>query len=505
MLARAHTFAIDGVHARRVCVELDIRSGLPTFNVVGLSNRVVRDARERVRAAILNAGYDFPRLRVTANLAPANLEKSGPTFDLAIACAVLAASDQIAAPRLTHTALFAELSLSGELRACRGALAAAEAAAGARLHGLVVAAANAAEAAQVERLPVVGARTLREVAALLSGEGRLPHRVRAQPRRPSAPTGAVPDLADVRGQAQAIEALTIAAAGGHHVLMSGPPGVGKTMLARRLPSILPPLERAEAIEVTKIHSVAGAHIGGGLVQRRPFRAPHHTISAAGLIGGGPNARPGEAVLAHRGVLFLDELSEFSRAALEGLRQPLEDNMVAIVRRQHTAVYPTRFMLVAAANPCPCGYAGEEGRCRCRPTEVATYRRKLSGPLLDRLELLGQLRRPTAGELRAPASTCSAVVAKHVWRARQHQRHRLRGTSASCNAELDLALLNSHGRICAAAQRRLSEAYDRGSISARGHVRVMRVARTVADLDDSAEVKEPHVLLALSLHPEGRLM
>jgi magnesium chelatase family protein len=279
--------------------------------------------------------------------------------------------------------------------------------------------------------------------------------------------------------------------------------VGKTMLARRLPSLLPPLPRSESLEVTKIHGIAGEHQGGGLMTRRPFRAPHHSISPVGLVGGGPLALPGEAVLAHHGVLFLDELSEFSRPTLEALRMPLEGGRVAIVRRQRTAVYPTRFMLVAAMNPCPCGYAGDAGdRCRCTGAELARHRSRLSGPVLDRIDLFVRVTRPTPAELRGPAHTSSHVVRARVLEARVRQAARLRGTGATCNGDLDLSLLRSHAGLDARADEALQRAYERGALSVRGQARALRVARTVADLDGSGKVRARHVAVALSLHPEG---
>jgi magnesium chelatase family protein len=505
VLARAHSFAIEGLEARRVCVELDIRGGLPAFTIVGLPGTAVREARERVRAAVLNSDFAFPRQRVTANLAPAHIEKTGPGFDLALACALLAASGQVDTSRLERIALFAELSLGGELRPCRGVLVAAEAAERAGFRGLVVARANAVEAGQVGGLPVAGLSNLCEVAELLDGHRSARTRKGSGLLPPSTDRHGGPDLADVRGQTHAIKALTIAAAGGHHLLFNGPPGVGKTMLARRLPSILPPLRRAEAVEVTKIHNVAGIHDGGSLVVERPFRSPHHTISAVGLVGGGPEAMPGEAVLAHHGVLFLDELSEFSTQALEALRQPLEGGEIVIVRRARTATYPTRFMLVAAMNPCPCGAAGSGGsRCECPETDLARHRRTLSGPLVDRIELIVDVTRPEPAELAAPAGTTSQSVRASVIEARARQTARLRGTRAGCNAELDMPLLRRVCEIDERAEAALGRAYERGALSIRGQARVLRVARTVADLAGSRRVLSDHLVFAMSLHPDGRL-
>ncbi|HVW17146.1 MAG TPA: YifB family Mg chelatase-like AAA ATPase, partial [Solirubrobacteraceae bacterium] len=410
MLARVSTYALRGVDPFHVAAEVDIRPGLPAFAVVGLADTAVREARERVRAALQNSGFEFPQRRIVVNLAPAHVRKAGAGFDLAIACGILAASGQVPAEALDDVAVFGELSLGGELRPCRGTLAVAEGASRDGLGGLVVPAPSASEARLVPDLPVSGATTLSSVAAILRGELDGDGDLGPVPDAP-APDGA-PDLGDVRGHAGPIRALVIAAAGGHNLLMSGPPGTGKTMLARRLPSILPPLGRAEAIEVTRIHSVAGTHAARGLVAQRPFRAPHHTISASGLVGGGTVPAPGEASLAHHGVLFLDELSEFRRDSLEALRQPLEDGRVVVVRGQRTVAFPTRFVLVAATNPCPCGHAGTP-RCRCTEADHARHRRRLSGPLLDRVDLLVDVQRPSAAELAAPALTTSACAAGEV--------------------------------------------------------------------------------------------
>jgi magnesium chelatase family protein len=495
MLARVRSGALRGIDAIVVDVEVDVSSGLPHTTTVGLPDGAIREASDRIRAALRNSGRSYPQRRVTVNLAPAGVRKEGAAYDLPIALGILAAQAEPPLPDLAPWCVLGELGLDGRVHAVRGVLPIAAAAARAGLAGLMVPSANAAEAALGGDVPVIGVESLDEAVAHLRDEDpRPPVTVDADALLAAAPL-ASGDFADVRGQAHAKRALEVAAAGGHNALLIGPPGSGKTMLARRLPSILPPLTRDEAIEVTAIHSVAGLLDGRPLVAARPVRAPHCSISDAAFLGGGTPIRPGEVTLAHRGVLFLDELPEFRRNVLEPLRQPLEERRLTVARGAGAVVFPSAFQLVAAMNPCPCGWLGDAtDQCRCSPPILDRYRARVSGPLLDRIDLHVDVPRVAVAELAGDAATGepSSVVRMRVQAAHARQIARRGGL----NAHIPGREVRRACAVGTAGRRLLEVASERLGLSARAYTRILRVARTIADLAGDAEIATSHLAEAI---------
>lgn len=494
MVARAYTVAFQGVEARLVEVQCAVSAGLPAFNLVGLPDKAVSEAKERVRAALTSMGLALPAKRITVNLSPADLPKEGSHFDLPIALAVLAAMEVVPADAVAGNVALGELSLDGSLITVIGALPAAVAAAEADC-GLVCPAGCGAEAAWVGAVRVIAAKSLLALVNHFTGRAAL---APATPGTVAAPAGAR-DLADVKGQEKAKRALEIAAAGRHHLLMVGPPGSGKSMIAARLPGILPPLDPSEALETSMIHSLAGLLEEGGISRARPFRTPHHTASMAAIVGGGKAAKPGEISLAHHGVLFLDELPEFPRAVLETLRQPIETGDVVVARANAHVRYPCRFMLVAAANPCRCGHLADPGRaCARSPDCGADYLGRISGPLMDRFDLRIEVPSVSVEDLALPRpSEGSAGIAGRVAAARGRQRVRYDGVpGVSLNADAEGDLLEAAAETTAQARGLLGEVARRFHLSARGYHRVMRVARTIADLEGSEPVEKRHVAEAV---------
>lgn len=497
-LSFIRTASVIGLDAHLVRVESDISPGLGAFVIVGLPDAAVQEARERVRSAMKRAKVDFPRTRITINLAPADLRKTGTPFDLPIALAILLAQGDIPAEDSIKRLFCGELGLDGSLRPIHGALSVALLARDIGIDELILPAENAFEAALVQTVAIKPARTLSEVLAHVRGQNTIETLTPREVMTPAQPLWSGPDFAAVRGQEHTRRALEIAAAGGHNIILQGPPGSGKTLIARTFPSILPGMDPEEALEATKIHSVAGLLPKEGVVQMRPFRAPHHSASMVSLVGGGSTPRPGEISLAHRGVLFLDEFLEFPRPVLESLRQPLEDGTVTVSRANGTVLFPARFTLVAALNPCPCGYlTDQDHRCICSPIQVIKYRKRLSGPLLDRIDMFIEVPKVKTEDLTyLGEAESSETIRTRVEAARRRQRERYKHKHLQTNAEISSDLARQLIKTTNSARTILKQAIERFHLSARGYFRLLKVSQTIADLASLEAVDASHVAEAL---------